>query len=146
MTEQLAWTIAAAAVGFVAAVLFCIGNAFNAAEDILSQATPYWGFSQPLARAFATQRAQYAVGAVMLFLAFVLQLAAALAPSDRAASLPSSLNSWWSLLAGVLLPVAVVSWIAVRVLLRATYARVLRLQATQRAAQEQKANAPKPKP
>lgn len=144
MTEQLAWTIAAAAVGFAAAVLFCIGNVFNAAEDILSQATPYWGFSQPLARAFATQRAQYAVGAFMLFLAFCLQLEAALASGDRAASLPSSLNSWWSLLAGVLLPVAVVCSLAVRVVFRATYARVLRLHAAQRAAQEQKADAPKP--
>ncbi len=83
------------------------------------------------------QRAQYVVGAVLLFAAFVPQLAAALASNDRAAPLPSALNSWWSLLAAVLLPAALVSWLSVYFVFRATLARVQSLEAALRAAQEQ---------
>ena len=74
MSEQLAFTLLAACFGFVAAVFFCVGNAMNSSDKILLQATPFWGFSEPLARALASQRAQYAVGALLLVSSFLLQV------------------------------------------------------------------------
>lgn len=139
MSEQLALTIVAAGVGFVAAVLFCIGNAFNASEDIVLQATPFWDFNRHLARALTAQRAQYVVGAVLLFFAFVLQLAAALASSDRPAPLPETLRTWGALLAAVLVPVSLLSWLSVSSLFRSTFARVLALEAAEREAAERAA-------
>lgn len=136
MSAQLAFTIAAATVGLVAAILFCVGNAMNAAKDIYSQATPYWDFSEPVARALTMQRAQYVVGAVLLLIAFVLQLAAALTPGDRKAALPYALDSWCNLLAAILVPVAVASWMAVRIAFRHTLRKVLALESADRAEEE----------
>lgn len=94
MTEQLGLTLIAASVGFVSAVLFCVGNVSNTPRKILTQATPFWDFSEPVARALAEQRAQYIVGAFLLLCSFVLQIAAVLASSNPVAWLPFALHKW----------------------------------------------------
>lgn len=136
MSEQLALTIFAASVGFVAAVLFCVGNALNVCEEILLQATPFWDFNKHLAKSLTAQRAQYIVGAVHLFFAFILQLAAALASSEVPAPLPNILRTWWILLAAVFFPLSVLSWLSVRLLFRRIFAKVLELEAARRAEDE----------
>jgi hypothetical protein len=139
MSEQLALTIIAASVGFVAAVLFCVGNALNASDEILLQATPFWDFNQHLARSLTAQRAQYVVGAVLLFFAFALQLAAALASGEKPAPLPSILRTWWAFLVAVLVPVSLLSWLSVWLLFRSTFSKVLTLEAARRVEDERPA-------
>ena len=129
MSEQLALTIVAASLGFVAAVLFCVGNALNASKEILLQASPFWDFNKHLAHSLTAQRAQYVVGAVLLLFAFIFQLAAALTSSENPAPLPGIFRTWWAFLAAVLVPVSLLSWIAVRLLFRRTFAKVLELEA-----------------
>lgn len=102
MTEQTAITISASAVGFVSAVFFCIGNVLNSAKKIEGQATPQWDFMESVARALAAQRAQYAVGALLLLVAFVLQVAAVLTSPTNAAPLPQCLHTWQYLVFSVL--------------------------------------------
>lgn len=94
MTEQIVFSIVAASVGFVAAIFFCIGNAMNTSSKILLQATPFWDFSEPAARALASQRAQYATGAMLLVISFALQVAATLASPTRLVVLPQWLGTW----------------------------------------------------
>ncbi|OQW69002.1 MAG: hypothetical protein BVN34_05665 [Proteobacteria bacterium ST_bin12] len=72
MTEQLALTLIAATVGFVAAIFFCVGNAFNSAKQIALQATPIWDFNEHLARSITSQRVQYVVGALLFVASFSL--------------------------------------------------------------------------
>ena len=103
MTEQLALTLIAATVGFIAAIFFCIGNAFNSIEKITLQSTQFWDFSEPIARALASQRAQYVTGGLLLLVSFVLQISAALASSTNIASMPQTLLFWPYLLLTVLL-------------------------------------------
>jgi len=132
VTEQLAFTLAAATVVFASAVFFCIGNASNTSAKIMLQAAPFWDFSQPAARALAAQRAQYVAGALLLVIAFLLQVAAALAPATTLAALPQSLHTWPYLVAAVLLPTLFVAFLAARLLYERTIRKVLRLEAEQR--------------
>jgi hypothetical protein len=86
------------------------------------------------------------VGAVLLLLAFVFQLTAAIAPSDRTTPLPGALASWGCLLLAVLVPVSLASLLAYKLLFRATFGRVLALEAARqeedkRAAESAKATA-----
>lgn len=128
MTEQLALTLAAASIGFVAAVFFCIGNALNTSEKVLLQSTPRWDFSEPVARALTAQRAQYVVGALLLVASFLLQVAATLASSTIPASLPQWLHTWPNLVLAVLFPTGLIaggfSWL----LYESTIRKVLRLK------------------
>lgn len=128
MTEQLALTLAAASVGFVSAVFFCIGNVLNSAEKILLQATPRWDFSEPVARALTAQRAQYAVGALLLVTSFLLQVAAALASSANPAALPQYLHTWTHLVLVVLLPTGMIAGGISALLYKSTIRKVLRLK------------------
>jgi VIT1/CCC1 family predicted Fe2+/Mn2+ transporter len=120
MTEQLALNIVSASVGLVAAIFFCVGNAFNTAKLIAEQTTPSRGrtFLEPLASSLAAQRAQYIVGAVLLLITFILQIAGALASSSTDVSLPSCLKSWPMLVVAVIIPTvflgATVSWLIQR--------------------------------
>lgn len=102
MTEQQVLTLLSASCGFVAAVFFCIGNAFNSAKNIALQSSSFYNANLALARSLAAQRAQYAAGALLLVAAFVLQVWAALASSTSLATLPQLIDTWLSLvLAGV---------------------------------------------
>ena len=125
MTEQLALTLAAASVGLVSAVFFCIGNAFNSVEKITLLSTSFWDFSEPVARALAAQRAQYVTGGLLLLASFGLQVLAAVASSTNPAILPQSLHTWPYLVLAVLVPTALVSWFGCRVLERSTIRKVL---------------------
>lgn len=139
MSEQLTLTIFAASVGFVAAVLFCVGNALNASEEILLQASPFLDFNKHLAYSLTAQRAQYVVGAVLLLFSFIFQPAAVLTSSENPAPLPGFLRTWWALLAAVLIPFSLLSWIAVQLLFRRTFAKVLELETAGRAEDERAA-------
>ena len=141
MTEQLALTLAAASVGLVSAVFFCIGNAFNSVEKITLLSTSFWDFSEPVARALAAQRAQYLTGGLLLLVSFSLQVAAALASSTTPAALPQLLYTWPYLVLAVLVPTAPVSWWACRALDCLTIERVLRRHQEQLTAQEQQSSA-----
>jgi hypothetical protein len=132
MTEQLAFTLAAAAVGFASAILFCVGNASNTAEKILAQTMPYWDFSKPVAESLAAQRAQYIVGALLLLVAFALQVAAALASSAVLAPLPQFAQSWCAIILVVLVPTLFVAWLGARLLYKATMKKVLQLEKLRR--------------
>ena len=129
MSEQLAITLSAAAVGLVSAVFFCIGNAFNSAKGITLQSTQFWDYSEPVARALAAQRAQSVTGGLLLLGAFALQVWAAVASSTHAASLPSSLHTWPSLVLVVLVATAAVSWLFCAYIERVTIRRVLQKHA-----------------
>ena len=89
MAEQLAYTLLAAALGFVAALYFCFGAALLRHKTMVVLATTYWDYNPIHATAVVSQSAQYAVGAVLLLAAFVLQIVAALAsPSALLVSNP----------------------------------------------------------
>lgn len=83
MTLQTFLNLIAACLGFLAALFFVVGVAHLRAADIKRIASSGWGgFSQNLADSFATQRAEYLAGAILLVLSFVSQLAANVVDSN----------------------------------------------------------------
>lgn len=114
MTESTALTILSATVGFCASVFFCVGSALNSTKNIVKQATPYWDFSEPVAHALASQRAQYATGAMLLAISFPLQVAATLASPTTPANLPQWLGTWQRLAPSALALSAAVGWLTCR--------------------------------
>ncbi|CAG1002631.1 hypothetical protein MTYP_03023 [Methylophilaceae bacterium] len=136
MTEQLVLTLVAASVGFVSAVLFCIGGILHTSNKILLQSTPYWDFSAPVASSLAAQRAQYAIGALLLLIAFLLQVAAALASSTNPANLPRYLHTWPAIVFAVLVPIGLVAGGFSALLYKTTMRKVLRLEEERRQKEE----------
>ena len=130
MSEQLAFTLTAAAIGFVSAAFFCIGTIWTNAAKIEDQASGRWDFHEPVARALSAQRAQYTVGALLLVVSFSLQVVASLASPNTPANLPQWLQSWPPLLLAVLggtSPIAAgLAWL----MHKATMQRVLRISQT----------------
>jgi hypothetical protein len=127
MTEHFVFTLIAASVGFVSAIFFCIGNAFNTSMKIVRQSTPLWDFSEPVARALTTQRAQYIVGAVFLVATFILQVVASLKSSTNPASLPKWLHSWPHLILTVLISTGLIAGILSWLIYKSTMRTVLRI-------------------
>lgn len=127
MTEQLALTLAAASVGFVSAVFFCIGNALNSAKKIERQATPQWDFMESVARALTAQRAQYVVGALLLVASFLLQVAASLSSPTTPSALPRFLHTWPYLVLAVLVPTGLIAGGLSVFLYKSTIRKVLSL-------------------
>jgi len=144
MTEQLVIMLVAATVGFASAVFLCIGNAFNTPGKIMWQSTPYWDFSEPVARALSAQRAQYIVGAFLLVVAFALQLAAALAPADTPVPLPQWLQPWPYLVLATLVPTLLLSGFVSSRIHGITMRKVLRMAAARQAENERIAKASSP--
>lgn len=104
MTEQLAYTLAAASVGFVAAAFFCVGTALLRHKTMVVLATSYWDYNKEHATAIVSQSAQYAVGGLFLVVSFFLQVVAALASPTNPLSLhPSLANACIFVLAILLL-------------------------------------------
>lgn len=136
MTEQLAFTLSAASIGFVAAVFFCVGNAMNTSSKILLQATPFWDFSEPLASSLAAQRAQYVIGALLLVASFLLQVAAALASSTTPTNLPPFLHTWTAIVFAVLVSAGLVAAGFSVLLFKTTMRKVLRLEEARRQKEE----------
>ena len=125
MAELL--NIAAISIGFVAAVCFCIGAATSDAKQISGISGTYWAFNKSLARSLAAQRAQYVVGAVLLVISFSLQAAAVLASQSNPAFLPQWMPRGACLFLAVLVPTALLAWLAVRVIAASTASKVIRL-------------------
>lgn len=128
MNVSLLLSSAAAVVGFAAAVFFCVGSATNSVANIRLQATPFWDFSEPIAQALAAQRAQYIVGAVVLTISFVLQVASFIAPVDIRANLPPWMENLYSLMLLILLSVLFSGWVSVRFIYFLTMREILRSQ------------------
>jgi hypothetical protein len=139
LSEQLAITLIAASVGFLSAIFFSIGNILNSVERITLQATPFWDFSEPVARALASQRAQYVTGGLLLLASFVLQVLAALVSSTTPANLPQWLCTGPRLVLSVLAPIGFLSWLFCNFLDRSTIGKVLSRQAEELATEEQAA-------
>ncbi len=135
MTEQLAVTLSAASIGFLAAIFFCIGNAMNSSGKIFLQATMFYDLSEPLARSLAAQRAQYVIGALLLVISFLLQVWAALASATSPANLPQWLHTWQCLVLAVLSPSALIAGWLSWYLYNSTMRKILRLN-QERLAQE----------
>lgn len=87
MNEQLAYTLAAASVGFAAGVFFCVGTALLRHKTMVVLATSFWDYNKEHATAMVRQSAQYAVGGLLLGVSFLLQVAAALASPTNLPSL-----------------------------------------------------------
>jgi len=132
MTEQLAITLAAATVGFVSAVFLCIGNALNTSEKILLQSTPFWDFSKPIASSLAAQRAQSVIGALLLLIAFALQVAAALVSSATPAALPPYLHTWPAIVLAVLVVTLLVAAFGAWCIYQGTMRKMLQQEAVRR--------------
>ncbi len=124
MTEALAYTLAAAAVGIVAGLWLCVGSVLASSETIAEIATSYWDYHKAHADAVIAQSAQYSIGTPLLVFAFLLQVLAALASPTNLLSLPQLLASPVVFLLLVLLPVWGLSFAAYRLLLRVKGARV----------------------
>ena len=127
MTEQLALTLIATTVGFLAAIFFCVGNAFNSAKQIALQASPFYDFNPHLARSITAQRVQYVVGALLLVASFGFQISAALASPTIPASLPQFLQFWHYFLLAVFFPSLTVSAFLAWLLYKSTMRKVLKL-------------------
>ncbi|MBS4097469.1 MAG: hypothetical protein KGZ83_11625 [Sulfuricella sp.] len=140
MTEQLAITLAAATVGFASAIFFCIGNISNTSEKILVQATPFWDFSQPVAFSLAAQRAQYIVGALLLLIAFALQITATVASTTNHANLPLYLHTWPAIVLAILVPTLLIAFSAARLIYERTIRKILQLEIIRREEDERLAN------
>lgn len=93
MTTTTMLNIVSSSVGFCAAIFFCIGNALNSSNQIITQASTYWDFNVSLARSLAAQRAQYVIGALLLVVSFFLQVAASLIPSTTPANIPQYVHT-----------------------------------------------------
>ena len=148
MTEQTAFALAASIVGFISAIFFCIGNLSSLVEKIAHQASTYWSFNESLARALASQRAQYVTGALLLLASFSLQVLATLASSTTRASLPLLLHTWPYLVLAVFVPTALTSWFSCRALGEKTIKQVLarNQEMLEEEALAAKKNAPSPNP
>ena len=132
MSEHIAITLVAATVGFVSAIFFCIGNALNSSKSIMEQASTYWDFNPPLGRALAAQRAQYAVGGLLLLVAFLLQVLAVLASSSMPATLPQCVHSEAYLVLYTFIPVVASGAILSFAIYKTTIRKVLQLEAQRR--------------
>lgn len=93
MTDQLAYTLVAASVGFVAAIFFGYGAALLRQRSIVLLATTYWGFNEEQATAIVAQSAQYLVGGLMLVVSFVLQVLAATTSNATSLQVPQIITN-----------------------------------------------------
>lgn len=117
MTEQMAYTLASASIGFVAAACFCLGSAFLSRKKIILLATTYFDYSKEQAIAIISQSAQYLIGALFLVVAFSLQVVATQASQ---ASLKFPLQAFecaYIFAAAVLFSSALLAFVLFRVLM-----------------------------
>ena len=137
MNQVLAFTLASAGVGVVAGAWFCVGSILTSSAKVAELAGTYWDYHPAQVQAYVEQTSQYSVGAPLLVFAFVLQVCAALAPSDASAPFLSVLNAPLVLLAVVGLVSWALSYVAYRALARVKGKRVHEILSA-----EVKANAP----
>lgn len=118
MTAQLAYTLLAATIGFVAAIVLCVGTALLRHKTMIVLATTYWDYNKEHATAIVSQSAQYAVGGLLLVVSFLLQVAAALASPTTQLSLHPVLSNAYIFVLAVLLLAAASAFCAYKLLLR----------------------------
>ena len=89
--------ILGASVGFISAAFFAFGAATMSPKDIYSTVVTRYDINQHWYESASKQRAEYMIGAALLFLAFILQLTANLVPKDVSPSFLMPLACAWSL-------------------------------------------------
>ncbi|MDO9106788.1 MAG: hypothetical protein Q7U57_17740 [Methylovulum sp.] len=126
MSEQTIYSLSAACFGFVSALFFGIGSAFLSQSKTVALSGTYWGFNSALAASVVSQSAQYAIGALLLVVSFVLQvLVVPASQANHQWQCPVLVSAWLfvpSLLATIGLP----SWLACKYLTKWRLARVLK--------------------
>ena len=120
MTLQAAFNLMSLSVGFVAGAWFCIGAATNNSEQIARLAGSYIGYNLDIIRSLSAQRAQYAVGALLLVFSFGLQVAAVLTPPATEIYLPPVLQSTVAVLLSTLAIVSLLSFLGIRSITKKT--------------------------
>ena len=71
-----------AGAGTLSAAFFALGTLQLNEKSILEIAGTYWDFNKHLAASISAQRAEYIIGAGLLLLTFILQIAANLTPPE----------------------------------------------------------------
>ena len=107
MSEQAIYSIAAACFGFVSALFFGVGSAFVSQSKTVAMSGTYYSFNVALAEALVSQSAQYAVGALLLVVSFVLQVLAVPASQAIHQWRCPVLASAWLLVPSFLAPIGV---------------------------------------
>lgn len=111
---QAAFNIASIAVGFVAAICFCIGAATNDPRSIALSSATIVGSNPATMRSLSGQRAQYLVGGLLLVASFGLQVGVVLVPKETQICLPAFFQSPLVLLIFVLATASLVAFLAIR--------------------------------
>jgi len=99
---QFILNVASIAVGFVAAVCFCIGAATNGPKNIALSSATIVGSNPATMRSLSGQRAQYLIGSLFLVASFGLQVGVVLVPKEAQVGLPLILQSPLAMLGSVL--------------------------------------------
>ena len=108
------FNVASIAMGFVAAVCFCIGAATNRPKNIALSSATIVGANPGLMRSLSAQRAQYLIGALFLIASFALQVGVVLVPKDVQVALPFVPESPLALLVSVLVLASAVAFFLVK--------------------------------
>jgi len=101
-----ALSTAAACLGFLAALCFCIGSLTLSASQIRQLAATKYNWNPHIGQSLAGQKAEYVTGALLLAVSFLLQLWAIGANPATVLCLPQSLQSVPLLALAILLPSA----------------------------------------
>lgn len=117
---QSIFNIASIAIGFVAAICFCIGAATNGPNNIAKSSATILNANPATMRALSAQRAQYLVGALFLVASFGLQVGVVLTPKETAIAVPFILQSPLGLLASILLIALSIALFSIRKLTERT--------------------------
>ncbi len=117
---QSIFNIASIAIGFVAAVCFCIGAATNGPSNIAKSSATILNANPATMRALSAQRAQYLVGALFLVASFALQVGVVLIPKETTIAVPFILQSRLGLLAVVLFVASAIAFFSIRQLTERT--------------------------
>ena len=110
---QAIFSVASIAIGFVAAVCFCIGAATNVPKNIAISSATIVGANPAIMHSLSAQRAQYLVGALLLVASFGLQVGVVLTSKDAQVGLPLVLQSPLALLISTVLIAAVIAFLAI---------------------------------
>ena len=125
MSLQIMFTLAAACFGFVSAVFFAVGSAFLSQSKAVALSGTYWGFNSALAESIVSQSAQYAIGSLLLFVAFLFQVVAVLTSPAIIQVQCLVLSSAWLFVPLLLAAVALPSWLSCKWLTKWRLQKVL---------------------
>jgi hypothetical protein len=115
MSEQLAYTLAAACFGFISAIYLCIGTALLSQRKMVLLCGTYWGFNEEQARAIVSQSTQYAIGGLLLVVSFFLQVVATLASATNRITLYTVFTQPLIFVAFILVVLGILSFATYRI-------------------------------